>query len=198
MKKIFLFFSFALLISTHASARFLILGEKVTEGVTIVDKGKAFQVSLPSSLWNVSVTSKIMAITHAREFDIYINFQEAVSKSDSLAKVFESRKADIQQFLPQATFWVPQETRQVGQSEAWLMRYEDLVKERMYQEVFFVVGKKIYQMSYVAKSSTFFKYEYEVSTILDSLKILAKPTKEAESKYKVEEDDYNPAGSAGF
>lgn len=187
-----------LFFTTPAQAKFLVFGERVGPGTEIKDFNRRLSLQTPSSLWNVSLSSNMISITHARDFDVYINLQESVYRSEFLDRLFASRKADLKEFMPQARFWIEQESLQVAGVKALMMRYEDVNKDRMYQEVFFIVNKTPYQLSFVAKPTTFFQSENEFAALVNSLKNLGGPVKQGVDSSLLEDNPYNPSHSAGF
>lgn len=182
----------------NAEAKFLAFGEKVGPGTEIKDFNRRISLQTTNSLWNISVSAKMISITHSQDFDVYINLQESVYRAEFVDRVFASRKADLKEFMPQAHFWVEQESLQVAGVNALMMRYEDLTKDRMYQEIFFVINKTAYQLSFVAKPETFFQHELDFEDLFNSLKNLGGPVKQGKASSLVEDNPYNPANSAGF
>jgi len=183
--------------ATPAKARFLIFGEKVGSGTELRDYNRGLSLTTPTSLWNVSLSTKMISLTHTNEYDVYINLQESLYHSDSVEKIFISRKADLQEFLPNARFWIDKEMLNLAGTKALMLRYEDTEKERMYQEIFFILNKVCYQLSFVAKPNTFFKLESEFDAIVESLVVIEKKAKSMATSF-VEDDPRDPVHSSGL
>lgn len=140
----------------------------------------------------------MISITHAQDFDVYINLQKSVYRSEFVERVFSNRKADLKEFMPHAYFWIEEEVLKIAGVKALMLRYEDLINDRMYQEIYFVIDKTAYQLSFVAKPNTFFKRQDDFDNIVKSLKVIGNSPTKSVSTQLVEDNTYNPANSAGF